>query len=327
MCLSVAAAAACSFSKDGITFIPDEEFDAKAGAAGKAAGNAGSTVGGKGSAGAHTGGANSAGGPAAGSDSGGEAGAVEAGGTGGVVGTAGRAGAGGVTNTAGSAGSGNAGAVGNAGSTSGGGGSGGAPPVITYPCKGALPGDKYLATFDNIGKPNEEWKDPNGTVFGIFGFPDPGADRPNLMLVNGVLTVTSKLTSAPTGMGIRITPCIDLSKATNIAFTIGGSFTVPPAMTMRIWSNQNWPVDGATKEGMCVPKGKDIPNWCAPNHVDFVLPEKPTMLTFALQEIRGGIPNDRLPTDQIKAIEWSFIYTATTKPFAAAFTLDDVVVY
>lgn len=330
LCLSVAAAAACSFSKDGITFIPDAEFDTKAGAAGKDTDDGGATVGGKGSAGAHTGGANSAGGPAAGSDSGGEAGEVEAGGTGGIVGTAGKvgtAGAGGVTNMAGSAGMGTAGTVGNAGSTSGGGGSGGAPTVTVYPCKGALPGDKYLATFDKLEKPTDSWKDENGTIFSLFGFPDVANAKPALKVGSGNLVVESYATNAPTGAGIRIMPCIDLTKATNIGFTISGQFKTATPMVMRVYSNQNWPVDGNSQEGMCVPKGKDIPTWCQPPHVDFVLPANPVPLNFAFQDFRGGIPNDRLQTDQIKAIEWALVWTITSKPFDAIFTIDDVVVF
>jgi len=152
--------AACSFSTDGITFVPDDEFDAVAGGTSRS-GSAGKGSGGKGSAGAGSGGTSAE----AGSDSAGEAGEVESGGTAGL-GVGGKAGLGGggkggSLNTAGSGVGGmivgTAGNLHSAGAP--GAGSGGQGPMPTvFPCAGDTLADKLIADFTGITQPGREWK-------------------------------------------------------------------------------------------------------------------------------------------------------------------------
>ena len=322
--LGTVASVACSFSTDGITFVKDSDF--YAGAAGKDSGNAG--VGGKGSAGAHSGGANAGGNSDAGSDTGGDAGAAESGGSGGLVGAAGKGGApsmGGSLGTAGSVGT--AGAIGNAGSPHGG-GSGGAPPMNQYPCKGAVQlTDKTFADFTGVDMLNQQWKNASGAVLSAVAFPDPANGKPSVKF-DGALNVYSKGTNQPTGVGVRVEPCMDWANASTIQFSINGNFLGgAPKMAMRIFSNENWLVNDITKEGMCLAQGPDPMLGCQPPHVDFVLPSGQTTLKFNLGDFVGGRPMERLAIDQIKRLEWVLIWTLDLKPFDVNFTIDDVIVY
>jgi hypothetical protein len=316
LALGVLGAVACSFSTDGIKFVPDSEFDA---AAGK--GTAGAGTGGKGSAGAHSAGSNSGGNSDAGSDIG-AAGDIESGGTGGL-GVAGK-GQGGAVNVAGMD-------TGVGGSLAGGGtaGSGGAPPVTTYPCTGLKPSDKVVADFEKLSQTSLEWKDQAGTGFGVFGFPDPAQSKPILKLGDGTLTIETYTTNSPTGAGIRITPCTDWTGATAIGFTMSGTAKpYIPMMVMRIVTNQNLVADKTTRTGTCVPPtGIDPILACQPSHVDFAMPTVKTSMLFKFSEFSGGKPSERPELDQIKSIEWAFTWLNNQKPFDATLMIDDVVLY
>lgn len=343
--LGVLVSVACSFSTDGITFIPDDEFDALAGSPS----HAGS--GGKAAAGANSGGAR----PEAGSGSGGEAGEAGPGGAAGVVdagGTAGLAlggsaghggsGKGGALNTAGSnvGGTvGTAGRVNSAGAPSAGAPSAGAPSAgsggqgpsgTVYPCIGDKPSDKLITDFKGITALGQEWKggQMGATRFSVYGFPDPANARPNVKLGSENLIVEAYGVLMPTGAGIRISPCINLKDAQSIIFTMSGGTKSgdTPMIALRIYTNQNLLANDMTREGMCVPPlGQDPVLFCQPSHVDFALPAMPTQLEFRFADFRGGKPSEQLQLDQVKMIEWAFTSAGPVpKAYDGSYTVDDV---
>jgi len=326
--------AACSFSTDGITFVPDDEFDAVAGGTSRS-GSAGKGSGGKGSAGAGSGGTSAE----AGSDSAGEAGEIESGGTAGL-GVGGKAGLGGggkggSLNTAGSGVGGmivgTAGNLHSAGAP--GAGSGGQGPMPTvFPCAGDTLADKLIADFTGITQPGREWKAgvKGDTLFSVFGFPDPANGKPNVKLGTDDLTVEAFGVLQPVGAGIRISPCVSFKGAQSIGFTMSGATKSGdiPVIALRIYTNQNLPVNGMMREGMClVPTGQDPILFCQPAHVDFPLPATPTRLEFKFVDFKGGKPSDSLQVDQIKRIEWAFTSGPVQKPYDGNYTLDDVLLY
>ena len=353
--LGVLVSAACSFSTDGIRFVPDDEFDALAGGSSRA-GSGGSGESG-GSAGKNTAGARSGGTSAdAGSDSGGEAGEDGSGGIAGLsaAGMAGLSaggkagfGGGGAGAAAGSGAGGKGGALNSAGANTGGsvvgvggrpntagapgnGGSGGnGPSGMTYPCKGELPGDKLIADFKGIVQLGQEWKggQTGATRFSVFGSPDPANGKPNVKLGADDLTVEVSGVLSPVGAGIRISPCINLKEAQSIGFVISGSTKqgVLPMIALRVYTNQNMLANDMTREGMCVPPvGQDPIQFCQPAHVDFELPTTPTLVEFRFADFKGGKPSDSLQLDQIKMIEWVFTSGMAQKPYDGYCTIDDV---
>ncbi|HKO50520.1 MAG TPA: hypothetical protein VJV79_22510 [Polyangiaceae bacterium] len=334
--LGVLVSAACSFSTDGITFVPDEQFDALAGGTSRS-GSAGSASAGKGAGGAPSGGmsaggAHSAGtGVDAGSDSGGEAGEDTSGGTAGL----GIAGRGGSLNVAGSGIGGAVGVAGRpnvAGAPGQAGTGGGGPTVTVYPCTGDTPRDKLIADFTGITKLGEEWKGGSmgSTLFSVFGFPDPSTLKPNVKLGADDLVVEAYTVLQPVGAGIRISPCINLKGAQAIGFTMSGESKSGevPMIAMRIYTNQNLPANAMMREGMCVPPlGQDPIMFCQPAHVDFLLPPTPTRLEFKFTDFRGGRPSDMPQLDQIKMIDWAFTSGPGQKPYDATFQIDDVLLF
>ena len=341
--------AACSFSTDGIRFVPDDEFDALAGGTNRA-GSGGSEdsggSGGKGRAGAHSAGNSSTG---AGSDSGGEGGEDTSGGTAGLgaggkagLGAGGKAGGGaagngaggkgGSLNSAGAGAGGSAGVAGrpnSAGAPGNGGNGGNGPSGKIYPCNGELPGEKLIADFKGITQLGQQWRggQSGATFFSVFGFPDPGSGKPNVRLGADELTVEVSTVLSPVGAGIRISPCINLKDAQSIAFVISGSTKqgVVPMIAMRIYTNQNMLANDTTREGMCVPPvGQDAIQFCQPAHVDFELPATPTLLQFRFGDFKGGKPSDSLQLDQIKMIDWAFTSGVGQKPYDGYCTIDDV---
>jgi hypothetical protein len=320
----VIVSAACSFNTDGITFKPDSEFNA--GAAGRTPGAGSGPIGdagdqgdagdvsvaGNGSGGAAHGGSGNAGKGSGGSPSAGSAG-VAAGGTGGIVGTGGvvSGGFGGVVNVAGSI------------------GAGGGPSGKTYPCKGMKPGEKLLADFENVSTPMDQWQDGNGTIFGAYAFPDPANGHPKFD-IKGALSVQATMVNMPTGGGIRMAPCIDLTGAVGIAFDVTAYYPGPsaPNMAVRIITNQSIVADDTTREGTCLPKpGQDPQQYCNPPHADFVLKGMSTVtVPLKFGDFTGGQPSDTPDLDQVKRIEWVLTTLSAQKPYDASFTIDNIYV-
>ena len=187
--------------------------------------------------------------------------------------------------------------------------------------------DKTFADFTGVDMLSQQWKNASSAVLSAVAFPNPAGGKPTVKF-DGALNVYSKGTNQPTGVGVRIEPCMDWVNASTIQFNITGTFPGgAPKMVMRIYSNENWPANDMTGEGMCLPQGPDPMVWCQPPHVDFVLPSGLTAMKFNLGDFVGGKPMERLATDQIKGLEWALIWTLDLKPFDANFTIDDVIIY
>jgi hypothetical protein len=338
--LGTLVSVACSFSTDGITFVPDAEFDAAGGTSRAGTAGRGGGSGGKAAAGAHPGGTSSD----AGSDNAGQAGdesagmaGVAEGGTAGLSagGAAGRSGGGGKGGALNVAGSGVGGGVGiggrpnSAGAPGTGGGGGLGPSGTIYPCVGDTPSTKVIADFEGIMELGQQWRGGQlgKTLLSVFGSPDPAKGKPNVKLGADDLTVEAAVGLSPVGAGIRISPCLNLKEAVAINFTMWGSTSsgVIPMIALRIYTNQNLLANDMTREGMCVPLAQQDPvTSCQPAHVDFPLPATPTELAFKFREFKGGQPSDGLELDQIKMIEWWFTSGLGQKPYDGTFSIDDV---